>query len=648
MIHIFRKEIRKWHAVLWVIVISFAISGASMMFFRSQNISKMKIASVDGFPITMKRYQRTLQDLQGRMREMQRYAHIFGLSADDLLKEYFGKSNINEIAMESCVKESLIDSIKDTLDVRIGSELFKEEFVKTLPRELIDERGRINMNSYEAFLRGRAVSPSEFEDLKEEEFKRELINKFVAASYYLPEYKVESEQAHYNATKSFNVLVFPYDHFLKKAKEAAPNDKELEKYFKKNKERYRVPEYRLSSYWQISAKDYAEKITVNEGALKKFYDKNKSSKYRIAPKLKVRHILIKEGDEALKKAQKLYEQVKEKPELFAELAKQHSEDKDTAVNGGLTKIFERGTFDADFEKAAFRLYKKGDLSDIVKTKEGYELIQLEERIKATYKPFDDVKEEILNVLKAKKALSRLKSDLEVMLHKMKNTPAALNDFVKANNLKEHKSKDLSKDVASQESLDGRLAKRLFAPYKRQKEYGYFFYDEKYVIYKHLETKKSFIKPLAENKEKVLKHYYKAQAKDLQQETSRKSREAFFGKKETLESLGKRHNLEFIQVENVVKKDKHSKLKDAGTLQDKMFDLTDKTQLLKYKHKKDYFLAQLTKHTPSDKQKSKETKKEIIQKEKMMNSRLYIGAFIEFLKKNAKIEVDEKMMKVYRR
>ncbi len=519
MIHIFRKEMKKWHTVLWVVVVAFAVSGTSMMFFKGNNLAKIKVATINGFPVSMKRYRQAFFDIQHRVNELQKYAKLFGTSVQDMLLEFFGKSSVSDIALDSCIREALLDQMKEAFDVRMGSDFFQEELVKNLPEGIIDERGRVNMNSYQAFLRGRALSLADFESLKEDEFKRNLISRFIADSYYVPAYKQRDDLKHASAQKGFDVVVFPYDNFLKKVKETAPSDKKLKNFFNKHKERYRVPEYRKAQYWQISAKGYAKKISVSEKAIKHFYEKNKSSKFRIPPKIKVRHIFIKEGDDALKKAKKFHEQVKEKPESFADLAAQNSDDKKTAVQGGLTKLFDRGTFDADFEQAAFRLYKKGDLSDIVKTTDGFQIIQLEERIKADYKPLDDVKEEIVKVLTAKKALSRLKSDLEVMRHNMKSSDEAMAKFVQENKLTQMETKNLSKNQDSSD-VEGRIAKRIFSPYKRQSNFGYFFFDEKYVLYKHSDTQKSFIRPLTKNKDEVLKYYYKKEAKELLKEAIR--------------------------------------------------------------------------------------------------------------------------------
>ncbi|MFH0898622.1 MAG: peptidylprolyl isomerase [bacterium] len=645
MIHIFRKEMKKWHTVLWVIVVSFAISGTSMIFFRGGNLAKIKIAHVNGFPINLKRYRQAHSDIQRRIGDLQTYAKLFGASVQDILLEFFGKSSVSEIALDSCIRENLLDQIKDDFDIRMSGQYFQDELVKTLPQGIIDERGRIDMNSYQAFLSGRALTLTEFEDLKEEEFKRDLIGRCIAEACYSPRYYSSEELKQNTAQKSFDLVLFPLDYYIKKAQEKTPSDKQLQDFFEKHKERYRVPEYRKADYWEIAVQDYAKKISLEEDTITAFYEKNKSSKFRIAPKMKVRHIFIKDSDQAFEKAKKLHEQVKEKPDTFADLAKKNSDDTQTASQGGLTKLFERGTYDTDFEQAAFRLQKEGELSGIVKIKGGYEIIRLEERVKASFKPLEDVRAEIVKSLVAKKALSRLKSELEVMLHAMKSSNDALADFMKKNELEQSTTGNLSKESEKENTFEGHIAKRIFSPYKGQSAYGYFFHDEKYIIYKHSDTQKSYIRPLNENKDEVLKYYYKKEAKALIKNAVRKVREDFFAGKTTLADTAKNFNLEYIQVEKTKKSDKPERLSKTGTLLEKMFDLTDKSQLLQYKHNKNYYLAQLVEDIPSkDEKGDKET--ENIKNEKILGKQLFIGAFIEFLKRNAKIEIDKKILKGY--
>ncbi len=96
---------------------------------------------------------------------------------------------------------------------------------------------------------------------------------------------------------------------------------------------------------------------------------------------------------------------------FAELARKSSDDETTRAGGGALPPFTRGAMQAEFEVAAYAL-PVGGLSDPVKTKFGYHLIQVTERRPF---PFERVRASI-EFMRARQ-----------MLEKIANTPAQLND-----------------------------------------------------------------------------------------------------------------------------------------------------------------------------------------------------------------------------
>lgn len=83
---------------------------------------------------------------------------------------------------------------------------------------------------------------------------------------------------------------------------------------------------------------------------------------------------------------------------FESLAKQFSDDRNTAVNGGKINRFKQGALNSeDFEKVAFALQSPGELSEPVKTKYGWHIIKLLE--KHPPKSFDELKGELTQKIK---------------------------------------------------------------------------------------------------------------------------------------------------------------------------------------------------------------------------------------------------------
>ncbi|HAO6395952.1 TPA: peptidylprolyl isomerase PrsA [Listeria monocytogenes] len=114
-------------------------------------------------------------------------------------------------------------------------------------------------------------------------------------------------------------------------------------------------------------------MDVSESKLKAYYK-------TWEPDITVRHILV--DDEAT--AKEIQTKLKN-GEKFTDLAKEYSTDTATSTNGGLLDPFGPGEMDETFEKAAYALENKDDVSGIVKSTYGYHLIQLVKKTeKGTY------------------------------------------------------------------------------------------------------------------------------------------------------------------------------------------------------------------------------------------------------------------------
>jgi hypothetical protein len=100
-----------------------------------------------------------------------------------------------------------------------------------------------------------------------------------------------------------------------------------------------------------------------------------------------------------KKVREIFRRIKA-GENFSELAKKYSDDV-SAHSGGQLGVVSRETMLPEFEKAAFDL-KVGEVSDIVKTINGFHIIKCDNIIPGYTKEFKLVKPEIINILSSEK------------------------------------------------------------------------------------------------------------------------------------------------------------------------------------------------------------------------------------------------------
>lgn len=171
---------------------------------------------------------------------------------------------------------------------------------------------------------------------------------------------------------------------------------------------------RKSIWYDEHKKWFMDNHKVTEEDIKKYFDENKENIIEV----KASHILVDD--------EKTAKEVKEKLDQgsdFKELAKEYSNDKSNANDGGSLGYFKKGDMVQEFSDKAFSM-KKGEISDPVKTNYGYHIILVE-----------DIKDNI----------DSLKDDLEKLV-KEKKYNDYFNELIKKANVITENSKPEAKDV----------------------------------------------------------------------------------------------------------------------------------------------------------------------------------------------------------
>ncbi|MCP4690176.1 MAG: peptidylprolyl isomerase [Desulfobacterales bacterium] len=148
-------------------------------------------------------------------------------------------------------------------------------------------------------------------------------------------------------------------------------------------------------------------VKISEEDIKAYYDQNQA-KFQSPPEIKARHILVKNEEEA-----KEIRTALDNGGVFEDLAKEKSvgPSKD---KGGDLGWFGKGRMVPAFEEAAFAM-KKGEISQPVKTRFGWHIIQVEDSRPAAAKPLEQAKAQIHSSLlqeKTKAAMKEIRERLE--------------------------------------------------------------------------------------------------------------------------------------------------------------------------------------------------------------------------------------------
>jgi parvulin-like peptidyl-prolyl isomerase len=203
----------------------------------------------------------------------------------------------------------------------------------------------------------------------------------------LPEFAQKLFEGSGGKEKFLNELIkkeLLYQEALKKGLDKDPEYQRKVEEFKK-----------LTLIGQLLEKEVESKTKVTDQDIKNYYEKHKSE---LAPvtQIRVSHILVKSEEEAKNISESL-----RKGGDFAKVAGEKSVDAATAKNGGDLGYMSKGQMLPEIEAAASRL-KPGEVSEPIKTKSGYEIIEVTDVKFGKPMEFERVKNVLFQRLSAEK------------------------------------------------------------------------------------------------------------------------------------------------------------------------------------------------------------------------------------------------------
>ena len=172
------------------------------------------------------------------------------------------------------------------------------------------------------------------------------------------------------------------------------SDKECEKFYKENPDKFQNPEMVRASHILVSANAWQiqQDLTLD--------GKRKMEEAELKAQV--------EAKMADKKAQaeKLAKELKADKTKFAEYAQKYSDDPGTAKQGGDLGFFPKEAMVPEFTKVAFES-KPDTVSDVVKTQFGYHIIYVQDRRAAGVTPYDKAQNGIKDYLTTEKQIKAL-------------------------------------------------------------------------------------------------------------------------------------------------------------------------------------------------------------------------------------------------
>jgi len=381
MLDLMRRHAKSWiiNIIIAAIVIVFIFWGAGT--FRHQELTKA--AEVNGETIPIADFEETYRQLL----EMARAQY-----GDYLDEELLQTLDLKKQALERLINERLMFQQARAMGLAVTNEELQARIART-PAFQVD--GVFHPERYRNMLARYRYTPEDYERLVRRELLTRKIIRLVSGLARVSPQEVKDFYHLTNDKVNLEYVLFSLKDFQEKVKFT---EEELAEFFEKNREKYRVPLQVKAAYLLFSPKDFEDKLKISEDELAEYYELNLDS-YREPEKIKVRHILFRidpdvspEEAALVRSKAETVRQLALKGEDFAELAQKYSEGP-TAKNGGDLGWLARDQMIEPFAEAAFKL-EKGQVSDLVRTDFGLHLIKLEDRRPARTRTFEEAKDEI--------------------------------------------------------------------------------------------------------------------------------------------------------------------------------------------------------------------------------------------------------------
>lgn len=411
--------------ILWLMVISTIAFFLPNIFRRGGEGQLATIAQVDGRPIDLIDFERRVYHETERLNM---FRMQFGAQADIFLKT-LGMDDPKTLAINSLIQESLLNGVVQHLGIHISPDFVAkklqdpsyiyEELSDIIPYAAIDQQG-LNISLVNRYLAHNRLSMQDFEEMIEKKIQRSLALSLASSASYVSNKALKDYYLQNYLAKDYTIITFPLDVYEKKEQSQLLKSEDVSAFFEKEHKKYWTREKRSGKQWKFLPKDYG--ISVSQSDIESYYNNHKSQFIETPLQIQVRRILFRIADndeksalEAQKRAEAVKKEIDANPFQFEEIARKNSEDVRSAAQGGLLPSFKKGEFDSEFEKAAFRLQRDGDISGIVPTREGLEIIQRVSRTPATHKTIAQVENALKENVLVQKFKTQFSEDIAKIL-----------------------------------------------------------------------------------------------------------------------------------------------------------------------------------------------------------------------------------------
>ena len=389
MLDVLRKRKRSWIIMflLGVIVFVFVLWGVGSYTTqpRLEDVAKVngEVISTREFEI---RYQRAIDSLRQ-------------LSSQTITQEILENLNLRGSVLDQLIQNRLL--LQEAR--RLGLEVGDEKLMNTIARmPAFQVNGRFSKDLYTRLLRSNRITPGRFEEEQREELTIQRLFDIIRDSVHVTEAELRDRYSLENERIDLYFIRLSAKDFMEQAK---VTEEDIKEHYERNKEALREPLRVQVEYLPYPFTHFSSKVQVSQKEIEDFYNVIRDSRFHEPKAVKLQRFLSrapagekfeKEREKARLKAEGVLREAREGKD-FAQLVKEHSDDPSAAPKAD-EGFITQGQLPPPLEKVAFAL-KKGEISDVVETSEGFHILKVEEIREEKTKSLKEAEAEIVRAIK---------------------------------------------------------------------------------------------------------------------------------------------------------------------------------------------------------------------------------------------------------
>lgn len=409
--------------VAWVVIILVAVTFTLFgidYYIQSRHESDAEV-EVNGEPITKQAFELNYR----RTRQMRDPALMTAALENQLKQQVLDEMIVSNVSMQAARKNGFeVDAAQ------------ANAAILSIPQ--FQQDGHFSADRYQQALSGAFFTPESFQ---KEVRQGMLLNQqrfaFIGTSFALPN-EIKQFVKLYMQTRDYDYMQIPVLRFIN---QATVSPQEIDAYYKQHQKEFLSPEQVSVDYIRLSMADIKANIKISDQQVERYYEENQSNYYTPA-QWKVAHILFAvpaessaEDQQRIKqRAEATYNILQKNPAQFEQQVKTVSDDKISAMNGGVLPWIIAGQ-SAELDKALITLTTPGQIAPPVVSPHGYELFKLIDYKPATVKPLAEVKSAIRDQLLADVGQTQYAQALEKLSDLSYQTPDSLTPVAEALKLK---------------------------------------------------------------------------------------------------------------------------------------------------------------------------------------------------------------------